>query len=211
VILYYSPQLLVQQVVPWQQLRIGPRADELGTLRAAISMTTLQHKVTVSVAGVPVKRWLRRIRGAVGMGLLWGALWAAVGALNGVLVGPNGSMDGLWLGPPVGMFPGFVAGVMFSAVLGIAAAPRRLHELSIAQAGAWGGMVGMVLGVLPFAINKPPSEFPLWLVAGAVIGSFTLMGAISAAGSLALARRAKIREDVVRQDWRNEPLDRNAR
>lgn len=138
-----------------------------------------------------MKNWLRRICGAVGMGLIWGAVWAAVGALKGVLVDPSGSMSELWVGPPIGAFPGFVGGVMFSAVLGIAATPRRLHELSLSRVGAWGGMVGLLLGVLPLAINEPPNEYPLWLVAAVVIGSLTLMGAVSAAGSLALARRAR--------------------
>jgi hypothetical protein len=59
---------------------------------------------------------------------------------------------------------------------------------------ALGGMVGLLLGLLPLAINKPPTEFPPWLVAAVVIGSLTLMGAVSAAGSLALAKRAKSRE-----------------
>lgn len=138
--------------------------------------------------------WLRRIRGAVGMGLVWGAVWAAVGALKAVLVDPNGSMDALWVGPPVGVFPGFVGGLIFSVVLAIAAAPRKLHELSVSRVGVWGAMVGFLLGFLPLAINEPPNEFPVWLVAAVVIGSLSLMGAISAAGSLALARRAKRRE-----------------
>ena len=54
-------------------------------------------------------------------------------------------------------------------------------------------MVGFLLGVLPMAINEPPSGFPVWQVAAVVIGSLTLMGFISAAASLALARRAQRR------------------
>lgn len=52
-------------------------------------------------------------------------------------------------------------------------------------------MVGSLLGFLPLAINKPHDEFPVWMVAAVVIGSLTFMGAISAAGSLALARQVK--------------------
>lgn len=137
--------------------------------------------------------WLRRVRGALGIALVWGVGWAAVGSLKAVLVDPKGSMDALWLGPPIGIFPGFVGGLIFSVVLAIAAAPRRLHELSLARVAAGGAMVGCLLGCLPLAINKPPAEFPVWVVAAVVIGSLTLMGAVSAAGSLALARRAKSR------------------
>lgn len=137
--------------------------------------------------------WLRRVRGALGIGLIWGAVWAGVGALSTVLFDPDGSTGVPWVGPPVGFFPGFVGGLIFSAMLAIAAAPRRLHELSVSRVAAWGAMVGFLLGFLPLAINKPPEGFPVWLVAAVVIGSLTLMGAVSAAGSLALARKAKRR------------------
>ena len=132
--------------------------------------------------------WLRRIPRTVGMGLIWAALWAAVGLLIGV-VDRRRSMDALWLGPAIGMLPGFLAGVLFSAALGIAAGRRRLDEVSPARVVACGGMAGLMVGLLPFAINKPTSEAALWLVAVVVIGSMTLLSAASAAGSLALARR----------------------
>lgn len=137
-----------------------------------------------------MKYLARRIRSAVGIALVWGTVWAVVGALKAVLVNLNGAMHVPWLGPPIGFFPGFVGGLIFSALLATVAAPRRLHELSLPQVGAMGAMVGCLLGFLPLAINKPPAEFPVWLVALVVIGSMTLMGAVSGAGSLALARRA---------------------
>jgi hypothetical protein len=137
-----------------------------------------------------LKQWLRQIRGAVGMGLIWAAVWAAVGALIGI-VDSGGSMNELWLGPAIGMYPGFLGGVMFSAVLGIVANRRRLDTLSLSKVVASGGMAGLLVGVLPFAINRPTSEAPLWLVGVVVIGSMTLLSAVSAAGSLALARRAR--------------------
>ncbi|MGH7724099.1 MAG: hypothetical protein ACREOU_01585 [Candidatus Eiseniibacteriota bacterium] len=49
-------------------------------------------------------------------------------------------------------------------------------------------MAGLLVGVLPFVINEPTNEAALWLVGVVVIGSMTLLGAASAAGSLALAR-----------------------
>ena len=133
--------------------------------------------------------WLKRIRGAMGIALVWGAVWAAVGALNAVVA--PAALDGLWVGPPIGVFPGVVGGLLFSALLAIAAYGRRLYELSLAEVGAFGGLVGLFLGVMPLAINKPPEQYPVWMVAGVVIGSLTLMGAVSGAGSLALARKAQ--------------------
>ena len=142
-----------------------------------------------------MKNWLRRIRGAVGMALVWAVTWAAVGALKAMLVNPVGTLDTLWLGPPIGAFPGFVGGLLFSALLAIAAGDRRLEDLSVREAGAWGGLVGFVLGSLPIVINQPPAEHPAWLVAAVVVGSMTLLGALSAAGSLAIARWSAPRKD----------------
>src|SRR5688572_22725622 len=116
-------------------------------------------------------KWFRRIRAAVGNGLVWGVAWAAIGALTGMLVDPNASIARMWLGPPVGIHPGFVGGLLFSALLGLAAPVRRLADLSLPRVSALGGIAGLVLGLAPLAINQPPSEFPLWQVAGAVVGS----------------------------------------
>jgi uncharacterized membrane protein len=137
-----------------------------------------------------VREWLRRICLAVGMGLIWAVVWTAVGGLIRI-VDRSGAMDELWLGPAIGLFPGFVGGVIFSAVFGIAASWRGLDALSLPTVVACGAMAGLVVGVLPFAINEPTSEAPLWLVAVVVIGSMTLLSAVSAAGSLALVRRAR--------------------
>src|SRR5918999_1910465 len=84
---------------------------------------------TVGVAERPAKRWLRRIRGALLMGLTWAVAWAPIGVLVGMIVDPDGSMDEMW--PAVGAYPGFLSGVVFSVVLAIAARRRRLHELSL--------------------------------------------------------------------------------
>jgi hypothetical protein len=137
-----------------------------------------------------MKAWLRVTAGVVGMGLTWAAVWAAAGALIGI-VDPPGSLDELWVGPAIGLHPGFVGGVVFAAVLAITARPRRFAELSVPTVVAHGGAVGLLLGLLPFGINQVPGATPLWLVAAVVIGSMTLVSVVSAAGSLALARWAR--------------------
>lgn len=139
-----------------------------------------------------MKEWLRVIVGAIGIGLIWGALWAAAGAVIAMLV-PSATLREVWVGPAIGMHPGFVGGVVFSALLALAARPRRSGDLSPSTVVACGGAVGFVLGVLPLAINKPPGESPVWLVAAVVIGSMTLMSAATAAGSLPLLRRLRPR------------------
>ena len=147
--------------------------------------------------------WFRRIRGAVGIGLVWGVAWTAVGALAGMLVDPIAPIARMWLGPPVGIQPGFVGGLLFSALLGLTAPGRGLAELSLSPVSALGGIAGLILGAAPIAINQPPREFPLWQVAATVVGTLTLLGAVSAAASLALARRVKSRKVPAETAYRN--------
>lgn len=138
-----------------------------------------------------MKKWLRRIRGAVGMGLTWAVVWGAVAVLIGLLVDPDGSMDEMWVA--IGAYPGFLGGVVFSSVLAVAARRRRLEELSISRVAAWGAAAGFLVGVLPFTIGEPTSDRPVWLLASVVIGTITVLSAASAAGSLALARMGEKR------------------
>lgn len=137
-----------------------------------------------------MKRWLRRIRAAVGMGLIWALAWAPVGLLTGMIVDPDGAMDEPWI--LVGTLPGFIGGVIFSVVLGIAARSRRFDQLSLARFGAWGAVAGLLVGTLPFLLGSAKPGLPTWLPF-VVVGSITGMSAVSAAGSLALARMAEKR------------------
>ncbi|MEW5928658.1 MAG: hypothetical protein AB1941_14415 [Gemmatimonadota bacterium] len=130
--------------------------------------------------------WLERIRGAVLMGLAWAVAWALVAVLVGLVVDPDGSMDEMWVA--VGAYPGFLCGAVSSAALGIAGGRRRLGELSLFRAGVRGAAVGMLVGVLPFVVGEPTSEIPLWQLGAAVVGSITLLSAVSAAGSTLLLR-----------------------
>lgn len=138
-----------------------------------------------------MKKWLRRIRGAVGMGLTWALVWGPVAVLIGFLVDPDGSMDEMWVA--IGAYPGFLGGVVFSVVLAIAARRRRLEDLSLARVALWGAAAGLLVGALPFTIGESTTELPLWLLATVVIGTITLLSAVSAAGSLALAQMAEKR------------------
>ena len=138
-----------------------------------------------------MSKWLRRIRGALLMGITWAAVWAPVGVLIGLIVDPNGTMDEPWI--LVGTIPGFLCGVAFSIVLGIAARRRGFSELSSGRFTAWGALAGLVIGVLPFMLGSSNPALPPWFP-GVVIGSITALGALSAAGSLALARRGEKRE-----------------
>ncbi len=135
-----------------------------------------------------MRKWLRRIGGAVGMGLAWAVAWGPIAVLTGMLVDRDGSMDEPWAA--IGAFPGFLCGVVFVVVLGIAEAHRRLGDISLSGAAIWGAVAGLLVAVLPLALGEPTGEVPLWLLSAAVIASITLLSAVSAAGSAALARYA---------------------
>ena len=145
-----------------------------------------------------MRKWLRRVRAAVGMGLSWAVAWAPVGVLIGWVLGGNSvSPDGFplddWLMPIAAL--GFLGGATFSVVLRIADGRRRFDELSLPRFGAWGALGGLVVGVLAVAAWQLDAGFGpvLWQRAAVLVGSSTLLSAISASGSLALARRAEIR------------------
>jgi hypothetical protein len=136
-----------------------------------------------------MRKWLRRIRAAVTMGLLWAVPWAAIALLIGMVVDPDESMDEMWF--LIGADPGFLGGVIFSIVLAVAERRRSLSELSVKRFGVWGAAAGLVVGVLPFLLGTPSPDVDVARLATIVIGSFTAMSAASAAGSLALARRGE--------------------
>ncbi len=140
-----------------------------------------------------MKKWLKRIRAALLMGLTWAVVWLPVGLMIGMILDRDGAMDEPWI--VVGTLPGFLAGVMFSAVLGIAARRRRLEELSVAKVGGWGVVAGLLLGSLWFVSgDQGPDAKNVWLLPLVVISSITLLSAVSAAGSLVLARKSAKRE-----------------
>ena len=140
-----------------------------------------------------MKRWLKRIRGAVGMGLTWAAAWVGVGVVVGLVAGvvaPGAGSVVDWvvsfvrvLGPM-----GFVGGAIFSTALGIIGG-RRLDEMELQH---FAGLGGTVAGVLLFSLSL--STGGLGLVGVLVVPGVALLGAGSAAGSLALARRVDDRE-----------------
>ena len=132
--------------------------------------------------------WLRRLRGALLVGLTWAVVWAPLGLLIGMIVDPTGAMDEPWI--MVGVLPGFLGGVLFSLAFAVAGRRRTLDELSVRRVAGWGAITGLLLGLLPFAIGEP-NPGAGWTLPVVVVGSITLLCAASAAGTLALARRGR--------------------
>jgi hypothetical protein len=126
-------------------------------------------------------RWRRRLRGALGIGLLWSVAWLAAGLVMLVIVG-FGAADVPF--PLFWALLGFLGGVAFSAILGVAEGRRRFDEMSLPRFAAWGGAGGLVLAAGLSAVVGP-AMFPLLGVI------FALAGGGCASGTLALARMAE--------------------
>src|SRR4051812_24195262 len=128
-----------------------------------------------------MRKGLRRIRGAIGMGFAWGAAWSGAGMVVAVLTGFAGDA-------PVplvfGVF-GFGAGVIFSALLALTEGRRSFDQMSLPRFAGWGAVGGLLLSAL-FATAVSLG----WGEVLAVAPTFALASAVCASGSLALARRA---------------------
>ena len=133
-------------------------------------------------------KWLRNIRGAVLMGLAWAGAWAPIGLLIGLIVDSDGAMDEMWAA--VGGYPGFLCGAVFFTVLGVSEDCLRFDELPLSRVCAKGSISGVLVGMLPFVLGSiETGVLPVWLLGVLIIASITLLSAVSAAGSLALAKR----------------------
>ena len=141
-----------------------------------------------------MKKWLRRIRGAMGMGLAWGLAWFAAGMVLLLIVG----LDAADVPFPLGFgLLGFLAGATFSGILGMVEGRRRFDQMSLPRFAGWGGLGGLVFSAIFVGTVGLVGAAQLWgemLVLGPV---FALAGAGCAAGSLALARMAETQPDEL--------------
>jgi len=147
-----------------------------------------------------MRKWLRRIRGAIGMGVTWGAAWAGAGMVLAVVTGFKADAPF----PLVFGVLGFFAGVTFSAFLALTEGRRRFDQMSLPRFAAWGAIGGLVFAAL-FA--KAASLG--WGDVLAIAPTFALASAVCASGSLAVARRAVSRElpDIRRNTAEAELTD----
>jgi len=130
-------------------------------------------------------KWLGRIRGAIGMGLTWAVAWAAAGSVPRWVFGFNPDVPF----PLVFGVLGFIGGVIFSGVLMLTESRRGFDQMKLPRFAAWGAVGGVLLaGVFTRAASLG------WADALVIAPTFAIACAISASGSLALARRAGMRE-----------------
>lgn len=134
-----------------------------------------------------MKKWRRRIRGAIGMGLVWATAWFGAGLVLALAF--PGAADVPF--PIAWGALGFVGGVIFALVVGTVEGRRRFDQMSLSRFAGWGAAGGLLLsGVFVTAAALLGETTPLAHL-GLLAPVFALAGAGSAAGALALARKAE--------------------
>jgi len=133
------------------------------------------------------------------MGLTWAIGWIPAGIVISLIMEaraglPMGSLVDLWL---IGLVPlGFLGGSIFSVAVRVLEGNRRFDELSLPRFGAWGALGGLLLGAVAVSIGLVGAGFGVGfgLREAVILGTSTLLSAVSATGSLALARAADDKE-----------------
>ena len=88
-----------------------------------------------------MNKWLRKLRGVVGLGPMWGVLWAVIFAGISIVV---------WFVDPEDIAPGegpvqvgvigLVSSVAFGILLTIAESSRAMHDIALGRAARWGSL-----------------------------------------------------------------------
>ena len=136
-----------------------------------------------------MKKWRRRIRAAIGMGLTWGAAWFGAGILLARVPGFYSDLPFALLFAPLG----FATGIIFSGILVVIEDRRSFDRMSLSRFAGWGAVSGFLLSGI-FVVGAALRGGTLGgevLVPGLVLA---VASAVCAAGSLAMARRAERRE-----------------
>lgn len=143
--------------------------------------------------------FLRRLKGALGNGLVWGASWAAAAAaLWASVLLFSGGGQGAWQLLPLAAasagWSGLTTGLVFSAYLGIAHRRSSLGELSVWRLALAGGATAAAVALLPQLVwmasvgvglqGLPPAMFAF------VAGPPLLLGTVTAGGTVYVAKKA---------------------
>jgi hypothetical protein len=119
------------------------------------------------------------------MGFTWAAAWSAVGLVPRWVFGFNADVPF----PLVFGVLGFMAGVIFSGLLMLTESRRGFDQMTLSRFAAWGAVGGLLLSAI---FTKAASLG--WADVLAIAPTLAVACAICASGSLALARRAGMRE-----------------
>ena len=129
---------------------------------------------------------LRRLRGMLGMGITWAVGWAIIMFILGNIVqvvDPDSIDQGEepWRLALLVSTVGFISGSVFAMIFSSAERRKRIRDLSVLRASVWGALGGAALPLLTTMNDS-------------VLFNTVPLGAIFAASTVAIARRAALRE-----------------
>jgi hypothetical protein len=124
------------------------------------------------------------------MGLAWATAWIPLGMMGSMRFA--GELEPEWIAGP--LYAAVICGAVFAAISGIASGRRRLDQLSVRTAAAWGAMSGLFMGAFPFVLGDNGGYENTWSIVIVVICT-TAAGLAARAGwlgSLTISRAATI-------------------
>lgn len=140
---------------------------------------------------------LRRLRGALVVGLVWGGAWAVVGgAIMEGIVDPRGAVVDMW--PQLLGMVGFLGGVIFAGLVGLAGRRRSLDEFSHAEFAGLGALAGVLQGALAMLLFGAPALFTAVTLATSALAAVGSLGVVRWAGARRLAGGDTARDELSR-------------
>jgi len=141
-----------------------------------------------------MNKWLKKLRGILGTGAVWGTGGLLVGAFLGAMSSIifDGGFSLSWTltsGVGLGLF-GFLSGVSFAGILATLDGRKPLEDLSAGRSAVWGMIAGAAFGFF-FVLIRDGALFPyFWERMLPPIAALGTLGACRGAGTSLVARRA---------------------
>ena len=129
---------------------------------------------------------LRKLRGMLGVGITWAVGWAIVMFIIGSIIGvvdPDAIDPGEepWRLALMVSTVGFISGSAFALIFSSAERRKSIRDLSVLRSAFWGALGGAALPLLTTMNDS-------------ILVNTIPLGAIFAASTVAIARRAALRE-----------------
>ena len=137
------------------------------------------------------KTLLRTLRGVMGIGLMWGTLWAVIFSAIATVIGiidPDSIDSGEgWIGlGALGGAAGLVSGMAFGVLLSVTERGRPILDFSLSRAAMWG-----VLGAAALPLLTTMNDGNAFVTCP--------LGMVSATASIATARKARLHSSEPRK------------
>ena len=140
-----------------------------------------------------MKKWFWRLRGVLGIGVVWSTVGAGLGVIAGII----GMLQGHFSVAEIfevavlgGCLLGFFFGIGFAGLLVALEGRRTFEELSASRAAVVGGLMGAAIPIVLEVLGGRPDLSSVSEAAGPA-AIYGLLTAIFSGGTLLVAQRAR--------------------